>query len=96
MLVDFLSKVFTLPCFLHRSETYNETSWDSWVYLAEAPALPASLSLYKELEQLGFKIFLLTGRDEYQRNVTEKNLLSAGYTNWERLILRYIKFKQCP
>lgn len=57
--------------------------------LAEAPALPASLSLYKELKQLGFKIFLLTGRSEYQRNVTEKNLLYAGFTDWERLILRY-------
>ncbi|XP_023897045.2 acid phosphatase 1 isoform X1 [Quercus suber] len=71
------------------SETFDEESFDSWVDLAEAPALPASLSLYKELKQLGFKIFLLTGRSEYQRNVTEKNLLYAGFTNWERLILRY-------
>lgn len=70
------------------SETYNETSFDVWVDLAEAPALPASLSLYKELQQLGFTIFLLTGRSEYQRNVTEKNLQDAGFTNWERLILR--------
>ncbi|KAK4601809.1 hypothetical protein RGQ29_011075 [Quercus rubra] len=70
------------------SETFDEESFDSWVDLAEAPALPASLSLYKELKQLGFKIFLLTGRSEYQRNVTEKNLLYAGFTDWERLILR--------
>ncbi|XP_062149367.1 acid phosphatase 1-like [Alnus glutinosa] len=70
------------------TKTYNETSWDDWVKLGEAPALPASLKLYKEIVQLGFKTFLITGRDEHQRNVTEKNLLSAGYTNWERLILR--------
>ena len=57
--------------------------------MAEAPALPASLKLYKEVEQLGFTIFLLTGRAEAQRNATVKNLLFAGYSNWERLILRY-------
>ncbi|XP_058214417.1 acid phosphatase 1-like [Rhododendron vialii] len=70
------------------SEKYNETSWDEWVDLAEAPALPASLKLYKEVQQQGFTIFLLTGRDESQRNITVKNLHYAGYSNWKRLILR--------
>ncbi|KAG5547355.1 hypothetical protein RHGRI_013140 [Rhododendron griersonianum] len=67
---------------------YNETSWDEWVDLAKVPALPASLKLYKEVQQLGFTIFLLTGRDESQRNITVKNLRDAGYSNWKRLILR--------
>jgi len=71
-----------------RSEIFDENSFNKWVDLAEAPALPASLGLYKELQQLGFKIFLLTGRSEYQRNVTEKNLLFSGYSNWEKLLLR--------
>ncbi|KAF8407112.1 hypothetical protein HHK36_006237 [Tetracentron sinense] len=70
------------------SEFYNETTWDEWINLAEAPALPASLRLYRELRRLGFKVFLLTGRPEAQRNVTKKNLLYAGYRNWERLIFR--------
>ncbi|KAM1178587.1 hypothetical protein ACFX13_018200 [Malus domestica] len=70
------------------SETFDEASFDEWVELAEAPALPASLNLYSQLERLGFKIFLLTGRSEYQRNATAKNLLFAGYNNWERLLLR--------
>ncbi|KAF8393465.1 hypothetical protein HHK36_021709 [Tetracentron sinense] len=70
------------------SELFNETTFDEWVDLAKAPALPESLRLYKELLRLGFKVFLLTGRGEAQRNVTEKNLLFSGYRNWERLILR--------
>ncbi|XP_059433409.1 acid phosphatase 1-like [Corylus avellana] len=70
------------------TETYNETSWDEWVASGEAPALVPSLKLYEELQQLGFTIVLLTGRDEYQRNVTVKNLLAAGYTDWETLFLR--------
>ncbi|CAK8533905.1 unnamed protein product [Lathyrus sativus] len=70
------------------SEIFNETSFNDWVKLADAPALPSSLSLFEKLQELGFKIFLLTGRSEFQRNVTEANLLFAGYKNWERLILR--------
>jgi predicted secreted acid phosphatase len=98
LVVDILRRVFTRSCCVHRTETYNATSWDEWVALGEAPALAASLKLYKELQQLGFTIVLLTGRDEYQRNVTVKNLLAAGYTDWETLFLRYIyiKFKQWP
>ncbi|XP_059638270.1 acid phosphatase 1-like [Cornus florida] len=70
------------------SEVFDETTFDEWVDLAEAPALPASFRLYKELKQLGFTIFLLTGRDESERNATVKNLQNAGYSNWEKLILR--------
>ncbi|CAL0332234.1 unnamed protein product [Lupinus luteus] len=69
-------------------EIFNETSFDDWVNLAEAPALPASLSLYNELLELGFRVFLLTGRSEHQRNATETNLLLAGFDRWERLFLR--------
>lgn len=75
---------------LYRSEIFNESSFNDWVNLADAPAIPSSLNLYEELQKLGFKIFLLTGRSEYQRNATEANLLFAGYKNWERLILRCI------
>lgn len=56
--------------------------------MSEAPSLPASLRLYNELEEMGITVFLLTGRDEYQRNVTEKNLLQAGFSNWKKLFLR--------
>ncbi|OMO91555.1 Acid phosphatase (Class B) [Corchorus olitorius] len=70
------------------SEIFDDDSFNAWVDLAVAPAIPASLKLYNELKQMGFKIFLLTGRSESQRNVTAKNLLFAGYTDWERLILR--------
>ena len=84
-----LHKLPRLSWIEHRSETFDENSFNEWVDMAEAPALPASLKLYKEVQQMGFTIFLLTGRDESQRNATVKNLLFAGYSNWERLILRY-------
>ncbi|KAJ4957526.1 hypothetical protein NE237_024637 [Protea cynaroides] len=70
------------------TEAFDETSFDEWVYMAAAPALPASLKLYNSLLKLGFKLVLLTGRSESQRNVTVENLLKVGYKDWERLILR--------
>ncbi|KAG9456498.1 hypothetical protein H6P81_001006 [Aristolochia fimbriata] len=69
-------------------ELFNETAFNEWAYQGRAPPLPASLKLYNELLQLGFQIVLLTGRAEDQRNSTVDNLLFAGYSSWERLILR--------
>nr|KJB65053.1 hypothetical protein B456_010G078600 [Gossypium raimondii] len=73
---------------LGRSEIFNESCWDEWVAEAKAPAIPSSLKLYNGLKQMRFKIFVLTGRSEHQRNDTRKNLELAGYTGWEGLILR--------
>jgi len=87
--VDYGLLFLTLNC---RFEIFNETSFDTWVNSAAAPALPANLILYNELKELGFRIFLLTGRSEYQRNATEANLMLSGYKNWERLILRYVDY----
>lgn len=82
------SFLFMLPL-ICRSLEFNETSFDEWVDVAKAPALPASLKLYNELQGLGIHIILLTGRSEFQRNATQVNLLFAGYHSWEKLILRY-------
>ncbi|CAN6456831.1 unnamed protein product [Victoria cruziana] len=70
------------------SVAFNETSFDEWVEEGVAPALPESLRLYNELQSLGFELFLITGRSESQRNITTSNLLLAGYTTWNSLILR--------
>lgn len=70
------------------SELFNETSFDEWVDEARAPALPASLKLYNELRRLGVHVVLLTGRSEFQRQATERNLNAVGYSGWDSLILR--------
>eukprot|EP00253_Pinus_taeda_P007698 PITA_07698 len=66
----------------------DDGAFIKWADLAEASALPASHRLYTHLLQLGFKIFLLTGRYDYERSATEKNLFRAGYHSWEALLLR--------
>ncbi|KAK8934386.1 Acid phosphatase 1 [Platanthera zijinensis] len=69
-------------------ELFNGGEFDKWVERAVAPAVKYSLNLYMEVLSLGFKIFLLTGRSEAHCAVTIANLKTAGFRDWERLILR--------
>lgn len=69
-------------------ELFNGLEFDKWVDEAVAPAIKSTLKLYKEVLDLGFKIFLLTGRSEAQRAITVDNLKSVGFRDWEKLILR--------
>ncbi|PON54487.1 Acid phosphatase [Parasponia andersonii] len=73
-------------------EPYNSTEFNAWVLTGNAPALPETLKLYKKLLSLGVKVVFLTGRTEDQRTVTETNLKSVGYHNWEKLILKGKEF----
>ncbi|XP_058743611.1 stem 28 kDa glycoprotein-like [Vicia villosa] len=69
-------------------EPANVTSFNEWVSLGEAPALPETLKLYNKLLARGVKIVFLTGRLLRQRDITEKNLKLAGYHTFEKLILK--------
>ena len=71
-----------------RSEVFNSTQFNNWVYEGKAPAQPESLQLYKKLLNLGIKAVFLTGRSEAQRNITAANLKKVGYHTWEKLILK--------
>ncbi|XP_006284235.2 acid phosphatase 1 [Capsella rubella] len=70
------------------SEPYDNAKFNEWAVQGKASSFDGSLRLYKALKKLGFTIILLTGRDENQRSITEKNLRNAGYFGWNRLILR--------
>ncbi|KAL6977611.1 Sigma1B-adaptin [Sarracenia purpurea var. burkii] len=69
-------------------EVFDGMEFDKWVEKAVAPPLESSLKLYEEVLNLGFRVFLLTGRSEKQRGVTTENLVNAGFRNWDKLILR--------
>ncbi|KAI0529224.1 hypothetical protein KFK09_001771 [Dendrobium nobile] len=69
-------------------ELFNGHEFNKWVEKGVAPAINSSLKLYMEVLDLGFKIFLLTGRSEAQRAITADNLNSVGFQDWEKLILR--------
>lgn len=69
-------------------EEFDRMKFYKWTEDAIAPAIEPSLRLYEEVLSLGFKVFLLTGRDENQRDVTVQNLMNVGFKNWDQLILR--------
>ena len=45
-------------------------------------------ALHKEARRLGVSVFFITGVPESQRAVTERNLQTQGFANWQQLILR--------
>uniref|UniRef100_A0A453BAW8 Acid phosphatase n=2 Tax=Aegilops tauschii subsp. strangulata TaxID=200361 RepID=A0A453BAW8_AEGTS len=45
-------------------ELFDHREFDRWLETGEAPVIPSSLRLYREVRDLGFKTFLLTGRSE--------------------------------
>lgn len=71
-------------------EIFDHLEFDKWVEKGTAPAIEPSLKLYQNVMDLGFKVFLLTGRSESHRVVTVENLIHAGFQNWDKLILRLV------
>jgi acid phosphatase len=68
--------------------TYDKSAFNVWVESAKAPAIAGTLRLYNEAQRLGVSVFFITGRPEAQRAVTEQNLRSQGFQNWQELIMR--------
>ncbi|KAF8724953.1 hypothetical protein HU200_020672 [Digitaria exilis] len=62
-----------------REEPYNATYLDEYVADATAPPLPEVL-----------EVVFITGRHDYKGEVTIKNLRSAGYHTWEKLMLKCV------
>ncbi|CAL5050734.1 unnamed protein product [Urochloa decumbens] len=69
-------------------ELFDHQKFDRWVERGEALAIPSSLKLYNEVRELGFKTFLLTGRNEGHLGVTAENLKKQGFHHWDKLVLR--------
>lgn len=67
---------------------YKAKAFDTWVQSAQATAIPGTLHLYKEAEQLGVTIFFITGRPETERIATERNLRAQGFDHWKLLVMR--------
>jgi acid phosphatase len=60
----------------------------AWESQGRAPAIAATLKLYKAARAAGVAVFFITGRKEAERAATEANLRAAGYDGWAGLVLR--------
>jgi hypothetical protein len=78
----------TYPEMLAADFAYEKAIFDQWLEMAQAPAIPGTLRLYKEAQRMGVSIIFLTGRYEAQRGATERNLRAQGFDGWKLLVMR--------
>ncbi|KAG8377149.1 hypothetical protein BUALT_Bualt09G0138500 [Buddleja alternifolia] len=75
-------------------EPYDPLGFRTWALKGGCPAIPDVLGLFNKLIESGFKVFLVTGRDEATLGqVTIDNLSNQGFFGYERLILRGSAYK---
>jgi len=63
--------------------------WTKWAE-SDAGAMPikGTVALFDKAKAAGIDVFFITGRSDYLRAATEKNLRLAGYEGWKGLALR--------
>jgi acid phosphatase len=64
------------------------SDFDQYAARGESPALPAVLELYRWARQHGVTVFFVTGRREWLREATERNLDEQGYDERGGVFLR--------
>ncbi|XP_022144088.1 acid phosphatase 1 [Momordica charantia] len=70
-------------------EPYDAAAFKSWAMEGQCPAIQSVVALFEKLIGSGFKVFLVTGRDEETfGQITADNLHREGFVGYERLILR--------
>ncbi|CAM8893030.1 hypothetical protein QQ045_026518 [Rhodiola kirilowii] len=78
-------------------DPYDPMGFRAWASVGECPAIPPILGMFNKLVEQGFKVFLVTGRDEETLGYpTIYNLQDQGFVGYERVILRTAENKgQC-
>ncbi|KAG2552158.1 hypothetical protein PVAP13_9KG433423 [Panicum virgatum] len=68
---------------------YDPSAFKAWASKEACPGIPPVLWLFTALLDKGFKVFLLSGRDEETLGpCTAGNLEAEGFSGYERLIMR--------
>jgi predicted secreted acid phosphatase len=60
---------------------YVAAHWKSWYAEAKAPAISGTMKLFRKALENQVDVFFITGRGTADEEVTEKDLLAAGYTD---------------
>lgn len=75
-----------MPC-----RPYDPVAFRMWASRGICPGIPAMQWLFQTLKARGFRVFLVTGRDEETLgSSTVANLNAAGFSGYDRLIMRYV------
>ncbi|KAK1283569.1 Acid phosphatase 1 [Acorus calamus] len=75
-------------------DPFDPAGFKAWAQRGVCPAISPVLRLFEELVEGGFKVILLTGREEEALGAaTMENLHNQGFVGYERLIMRGPEFK---
>ena len=72
------------PC---APESGAPCGWAAWDQLGRDPAIAPTLQAFQLARALKVAVFFITGRPESQREATERNLVAAGYTGYQKLYM---------
>jgi predicted secreted acid phosphatase len=72
-----------------RTETFFK-----WVRKHDDPALPPTLAIYRQARKAGISVFFITGRREFLREYTVRQLRAAGYEGWAGLFLCPVDYNE--
>jgi predicted secreted acid phosphatase len=67
------------------------SAFDEYAALGEDAALGPVLDLFRWARERGVAVFFVTGRREWLREATERNLREAGYDGWAELFMRPVE-----
>jgi len=72
------------PC---APESGAPCGWAAWDQLGRDPAIAPTLQVFQLARALKIAVFFITGRPEAQREATERNLVAAGYSDYQKLYM---------
>jgi acid phosphatase len=82
MRVNGWARIINGPCDLQKGPCGHR----AWQAMAQAKAIAPTLALAQHARKLGVAVFFITGRPEWLRDATERNLREQGF-EWTELIL---------
>ena len=74
------------PCSLPQ----GPCGWREWDLRGQSTLIPPTLHVFTTARDAGAAIFFITGRDDGQRDATERNLAAVGYTGYTELVMEPI------
>ncbi|XP_006658138.2 acid phosphatase 1-like [Oryza brachyantha] len=73
---------------------YDPVAFKNWASKAICPGVPGMAQLFQTLKGRGFRVFILSGRDEQTLgSSTATNLVAAGFAGYDRLIMRRAEYR---
>lgn len=77
-----------LPHIREMDFAYKDARWDAWLLEARCPPIAPVLEIHRVARANGVAVFFLSGRKEFARNATARNLIGTGFAGFEALILK--------